>query len=357
MEIKDMNLQEVEARMAEIMEKEGQTTEEETRTLLEEMEALNARKQELADIEERQRLAEELTAGAEADKVDETEERKEERTMFGIETKEYRDAFMANLVGRANEEQRAILADNTNYGDGIALPVALDQAIWDQVNEAHPILADVATLRSGMAIKVTKITPTAITKKMDSAASTEQATTGVDVVLVGADYHTYVTLSYAEAKMSQGAVEAFLVREIADAIGEALAKDVFARILSDAGNGQKVTPASGSTLFENLKAALALATKATRPVVYAPSASYYEIVGAIQQGSPYNMAAALGCDVKLDNAATKVTVVDPGMFVLNVIQDTTIESQRDAKNAAFVIAGYMRAEGCLRKTQAAAYIA
>lgn len=275
--------------------------------------------------------------------------------MFGIETKEYRDAFMANLVGRATPEQRAVLADNSAYGDGLALPVALDEQIWDQVNNDHPILRDVAILRSGIAIKVTQMTPTAVTKKMDSASSSEQTMTGVDVNLVGADYHTYVTLSYAEAKMSQGAMESFLVREVADALGDALAKDVFARILSDATTAQKVT--ATSDLFTDVKAALALATQARRPVVYAPSSSYYEIIGAIQQGSPFNMGAALGIEVRLDNAATKVTVVDPSLFVLNVIQDTMVETQRDAKNACFVIASYLRAEGCLRKVKAAAYIA
>lgn len=351
----EMNLEQLNARAAEIEAELESADEARLAELQAEAEAIAARKAELAEAEERNKEAEALNKGAvQPEKVIETNNM-EEKNMFGIETKEYRDAFIANLVGRATEEQRAILADNTNYGDGLALPVGLDRDIWDQVTEAHPILADVEVLRSGMAIKVTKMTPAAVTKKMDSAISTEQSITGVDVTLVGADYHTYVTLSYAEAKMSQGAMERFLVREIADAIGESLAKDVFARILADAGNAQKVTPASGSTLFENLKAALALATQGNA-VIYAPSASYYEIVGAIQQGSPFNAGAALGVEVKKDNAATKVTVVDPKLFVLNVIQDTLIESERDAKNAQFVIGGYMRAEGCLRKTKAAAYI-
>ena len=355
MNFKDMTVEELEARKAAIPaeldndDADLDALEAEMRSINEELEARKALEAQKAEI--RSQVAE---GAGEVKQTLEEEERKTE--MYGIETPEYRSAFINNLLGKATVEERAILADNTNYGDGISLPVALDQAIWDQVNEAHPILADVVKINSGMPLKVTRITPTAITKKMDSAASSEQTTTGVDVVLVGADYHTYVTLSYAEAKMSQGAVEAFLVREIADAIGEALAKDVFARILSDAGNSQKVTPAQGSTLFDNLKAALALATKAAQPVVYAPSSSYYEILGAVNQGSPFNMGAALGCQVKLDNAATKVTVVDPKLFVLNVIQDTMIESERDAKNACFNIAGYMRAEGTLRKTAAAAYI-
>lgn len=356
-EIMALDIEQIEARSSELAAEIDTAADNAAMDAIqEELTAIEERKaQIMAQIEERKAIVADVIKG-EGEVVEEIKEERNTKEMFGIDSKEYRDAFMANLVGRATVEQRAILADNSAYGDGLALPVGLDKDIWDQVTEAHPILADVDVLRSGMAIKVTKMTPAAITKKMDSANSTEQSITGVDVTLVGADYHTYVTLSYAEAKMSQGAMERFLVREVADAIGEALAKDVFARILADAGNAQKVTPASGSTVFENLKAALALATQGNA-VVYAPSASYYEIVGAIQQGSPFNAGAALGVEVKKDNAATKITVVDPKLFVLNVIQDTMIESERDAKNAQFVIGGYMRAEGCLRKTKAAAYIA
>ena len=351
----EMNLEQLNARAAEIEAELESADEARLAELQAEAEAIAARKAELAEAEERNKEAEALNKGTvQPEKVIETNNM-EEKNMFGIETKEYRDAFIANLVGRATEEQRAILADNTTYGDGISLPVALDTAIWDQVNTAHPILADVATINAGIPIKVSKVTPVAITKKKDSDASAEQTMTTVEVTLVGADYHTYVTLSYAEAKMSQGAVEQFLVKEIADAIGEALAKDVFARIIADATTAQKVT--ATADLFADVKAALALAVQAARPVIYAPAVSYYEILGAVKQGSPFNMGAALGCEVKLDNAATGVTVVDPSMFALNVIQDTMIESERDAKNSCFVIAGYMRAEGCLRKTKAASYIA
>ena len=358
MEINEMTIEQLEERKSAI-NAEAETTED-----IEKLTALKAEKKYIVEEMERRKAVEaekaeirDAVAKGEGETVETFEQKVEEKRMFGIETKEYRDAFMANLVGQATVEQRAILADNSAYGDGLSLPAGIDKAIWDQVSTAHPILADVDILRTGMAIKVTKMTPAAITKKMDSATSTEQTFTSAEVTLVGADYHTYVTLSYAEAKMSQGAMEQFLIREVADAIGEALSKDIFTQILTDCGNAQKVTPASGSTLFENVKLALGLATQAARPVVYAPASIYYDLVGAIQQGSPFNMGHALGVEVKLDNAATKVTVVDPKLFVLNVIQDTMVESERDAKNAAFVIGGYMRAQGCMRKTAAAAYIA
>lgn len=347
----NLTIDQMEERAAALNEKQNEqdadltAIEEELRAIATEIE--NRKAEEAKKVETRDKVA----AGA-GDTIKSFKEERE-NDMFGPETKEYRSAFINNLMGKASEEERAILADNTAYGDGISLPVALDQAIWDQVHTAHPILADVAQINAGIPIKVTKVTPAAITKKKDSDTSAEQTMTTAEVVLVGADYHTYVTLSYAEAKMSQGAVEQFLVREIADAIGEALAKDVFARILADAA-GQSVT--ASDDMYADLKAALAKATQASRFVVYAPATSYFEIVGAIKQGSPFNMGAALGCEVKLDNAATKVTVLDPGAFVLNVIQGVMIESERDAKNACYNIAGYMRAEGCLRKTKAAAFI-
>lgn len=355
MDIKEMTIEELEERKNAIvaeLDNEGADLD----ALEEEMRSIKAEMEERAAAEAKRNEIRAAVANGAGTVVKEIKE--EERSMekkYDASSVEYREAFIANLVGAATVEQRAILADNTTYGDGISLPVALDEAIWDQVHTAHPILADVAEIKAGMPIKVTQATPSAITKKKDSDASAEQTFTNVEITLVGADYHTYVTLSYAEAKMSQGAVEKFLVKEIADAIGEALAKDVFARILSDAGVGQSVT--ATSDLFEDLKAALALATQASRFVVYAPSSAYFEIVGAIRQGSPFNMGGALGCEVKLDNAATKVTVLDPDKFVLNVIQDTMIESERDAKNACFNIAGYCRAEGCLRKVKAASYIA
>ena len=288
------------------------------------------------------------------------EEKKMEERKYTVESPEYRDAFYAVIGDYATPEQRAIVVDSTAPGDGdaIAIPKTLDEKIWDNIHTAHPILADISTVRSGVAMEVTKHTAIAVrtTKKLDSAATpAEEANTFLKVVLYGYDYEKYVTLTYAEAKMSQGALEDYLAEEIAAELGEALAKDVFAQVLADAGNGQKVT--ATSDLFADIKAALALATGAGTPVIYAPSTSYFEIVGAIAQGSPFNIAATLGCTVKLDNAATGVTILDPKKFVLNMVQDVMIESDRDIKAHKVIVSGYLRAQGTLRHNKAAAYIA
>jgi HK97 family phage major capsid protein len=265
------------------------------------------------------------------------------------------------IAGTASEEQRAIIVDNTAPGDGdaIAIPKTLDEKIWDNIHTAHPILNDITTVNSGVAMEVTKHTAIAVrtTKKLDSAATpAEEANTFVKVILYGYDYEKYVQLTYAEAKMSQGALEDYLAEEIGAELGEAMAKDVFTQVMADAGNGQKVTPAAGSVLFENIKAALALATGAATPVIYAPAASYYDIVGAIAQGSPFNIAKTFGCEVKLDTATTKIVILDPKKYVQNIVQAVMIESDRDIKAHKVIVSGYCRAQGTLRHNKAASWI-
>lgn len=290
------------------------------------------------------------------------EEKEMEEKKYTVESPEYRDAFYAWLGGYASEEQRAIVVDSTAPGDGdaVAIPKSLDTKIWDNIHTAHPILADITTVRSGVAMEVTKHTAIAArtTKKLDSAATpAEEENTFVKVVLYGYDYEKYVELTYAEAKMSQGALEDYLAEEISAELGESLAKDVFAQIEADATTAQKVT--ATSDLFADVKGAMALATGAAAPIIYAPASSYYEIVGAINGagGNPFNIATTLGVQAKLDTAATHVTIVDPKKFILNEVQPVMVESDRDIKNHKVIVSGYLRAQGTMRHNKAASYIA
>lgn len=356
------DLEQIATRSAEIHTAVETAEHDELERLSAEMTEMETRRAELLVEKAELEAKEEEARSFDENKATEIElhEIEEERNeMFGPETKEYRDAFYAVLGNYASAEQRAIVVDSTAPGDGdaIAIPKSLDEKIWDNIHTAHPILADVATVRSGMALEVTKHTAIAVrtSKKLDSAATpAEEANTFVKVVLYGYDYEKYVTLTYAEAKMSAGALEDYLADEIAAELGEALAKDVFAQVLTDATTAQKVT--STSDLFADIKSALALAATATRPVIYAPAADYYNIVGAIAQGSPFNIGATLGCEVKLDSAATKVTILDPKDFVLNEVQPIMVESDRDITNHKVVVSGYLRAQGTLRKNKSAAYI-
>lgn len=362
-----MRIDEIESRKAEIREMiNTEGAEYDVTALTEEVRNLNAEAEEIRANAEKENELRNAVAESVKNEIRKESEKMEnmenEVRTYGVDTAEYRDAFYAMLAGTATAEQRTIVVDTTNPGggDAIAIPKTLDDKIWDGIHTAHPILADISTVRSGVAMEVTKHTAiaTRTTKKLDSANTpAEESNTFVKVVLYGYDYEKYVELTYAEAKMSQGALEDYLAEEISAEIGEALAKDVFAQILSDAGTSQKVTPdGTNPDLFADLKSALALANVGGRKVVYAPSSKYFEIVGAIKSGSPFNMATTLGVECKLDDAATKVTVVDPKAFILNVVQDTMIESDRNVKDHKVVVSGYLRAQGTLRKNKAAAYI-
>lgn len=361
-------LKQIEARSAELEAGVETAEQAEIEARTKEAEELQKRqsalKEELQKIEAEKRAAAELNAATATEikpKENETMERK-----ITIESEEYRNAFYAMIAGKETEEQRTVLStpisvdgDSTYDGAAIAIPKSLDTKIWDNIHTAHPILKDINVVKSGVIMEVTRhttITNRTSSKKDGAVNSTgDQENVFTKVQLTGKDYETYVELTYAEAKMSQGALEDYLAQEIADELGEALAKDVFARVLSDATTAQKIT--STNDIFADVKAALAKATLADAPVVYAPASDYYDIVGATNtNGTPVNIKGTFGCEIKRDDAATKVTILDPAKFILNEVQAVMIETDKDIKVHKVIVSGYQRAEGCLRKTTAASYI-
>jgi len=128
MEIKEMNLEEVEARLLECdSKKESCDNAEELRSLIEEMKALEERKVELKNLEERKAHAQELDNNKTDAKVEVKEERKEEREMAKVaeyrNSKEYVNAFAEFVKTGKSEECRALLTTNaTDYSGDVAIP-------------------------------------------------------------------------------------------------------------------------------------------------------------------------------------------------------------------------------------------
>ena len=128
MEIKEMNLEEVEARLLECdSKKESSDNAEELRSLIEEMKALEERKVELKNLEERKAHAQELDNNKTNAKVEIKEERKEEREMAKVaeyrNSKEYVNAFAEFVKTGKAEECRALLTTNaTDYSGDVAIP-------------------------------------------------------------------------------------------------------------------------------------------------------------------------------------------------------------------------------------------
>lgn len=141
MELKDMTLTDVESRLSEI-DNTVQTTEseEEIRSLTEEMKELKVRKEELSALEERQKVAEELNSGKiSASEVVTIEERKGETNMKDVKefrnSEEYINAFAEYVKTGKDEECRALLTTNVGEAGTIAVPdFVLDEikTAWDR---------------------------------------------------------------------------------------------------------------------------------------------------------------------------------------------------------------------------------
>lgn len=278
-----------------------------------------------------------------------------------IASEEYRSAFYANLRGEATEEQRSTLL--TAGTDAIAIPKALDDKIWDNIYTDHPILGDIDIKRTGVILEVTKHTKVKAGKAgkvEEGAAATLEDNEFVKVTLVGQDYAKTVELSYAAAKMSQGALEDYLATEVANSMGEALATEIFAKMKTDLG-AAAVTVAKGKSLtFADFCKAVGSVQRGTNLKVYASRAKKFEqIVGMVDTaGQPvFRDGCTLGYDVKEDAAAgDDIFILDTSKFVLNMVQDIMIENDRDIKNHKIIISGYARAEGCMRDAGAGAYV-
>ena len=278
-----------------------------------------------------------------------------------IASEEYRSAFYANLRGEATEEQRSTLL--TAGTDAIAIPKALDDKIWDNIYTDHPILGDIDIKRTGVILEVTKHTKVKAGKAGkvgEGTAATLEDNEFVKVTLVGQDYAKTVELSYAAAKMSQGALEDYLATEVANSMGEALATEIFAKMKTDLG-AAAVTVAKGKNLtFADFCKAVGSVQRGTNLKVYASRAKKFEqIVGMVDTaGQPvFRDGCTLGYDVKEDAAAgDDIFIVDTSKFVLNMVQDIMIENDRDIKNHKIIISGYARAEGCMRDAGAGAYV-
>ena len=152
-EVKDMTLEEVEARLAELdglmsPESEAEVTDEMT----EEMRSLQEHKAELVALETRKAQAEEIRTGKTDETVEVIEERTEVNTMKKIEeyrnSKEYINAFAEYVKTGKDEEVRALLTTNVGDAGEVAIPDFVSDIIKTDWLESG-ILSRVAKISVG----------------------------------------------------------------------------------------------------------------------------------------------------------------------------------------------------------------
>ena len=357
-----MTLEEIKARLEEIrgLVDSSENPEEFTAEIAE----LEARKVELEEIETRKAAAAALEAGtAKPEKTITPEERSKD--MFELDSKEYRTAWCKEMLGLPmTEEERTAFVHTTGTTSGqtagYTVPTTLLNKIWDLVEEKHAILGDITIYRTGTILEVAKRTAIAAgdaaTVSEGAAPSDDENNTFAKVTLSGKDFAKAVEISYALGIMSIDGFEQFIVNEIAERLGAALATDVVTQILTDyysTGNAVDVDT-SGEIAWTDITNAFSVLQNVSNVTIYASQATIYKyIVGMVDtSGRPIFQQTAnegvrgylLGAPVKAEDAVTADTILigDPKQVVGNMVQDIMVESDKDIKKHVNIFSGYAR---------------
>lgn len=351
-------LEEIEVRLSAIktdLEAEGADIEAltaETDKLLEERTAIKA------EMEART-----ATLAKIAELPIEKENTKMEERKFDASSAEYRSAFLKNLMGESltEVEERAYL--HTTQNTSAVLPTTMLDKIWDLVSTEHVIMGDITIYKTGTVIEVVKHTAIVngkAKKVAQGVANDDEENTFVKITLAGNDFSKTVRLSYALAKMSLDAFEAYIINEIAASLGEELANDVVASIGTGMNSANKLTNATpGTATYEDFAGALGALKRVQNATIYANRSSIYKwLVGMVDTtGRPIFQPSAqagvqgtfIGATIKVEDsiAADTFLIGDPKKVVYNMVQDIMVESAKDIDTHKIIYSGYARGEGAL----------
>lgn len=281
---------------------------------------------------------------------------------FNAASVEYKNAYLKHLVGRDDEmtelENAAFVQTTANTPN--VIPTEMLNEIWDLVSGQHPIVGDVNKIVSGTTIEIPVHTAIAAGKGKivaEGAANDDIQNTSSKLTLSGKDFVADIDLSYATAQMSIDALQSYLVTEIANTIGEAMADHIVSVITSGINTNNKKTSAATTKFtyaeiagaFAELKRTTSLAAYMTRKTLYTYVATLEDSAGHLIYVPNANSDASgllLGANVKIEDSVADGTIIvgDPKRVPMNVIQDIMIESDRDIKKHVVTYAGYARAE-------------
>ena len=360
-----MNLEQILARLEEIrgLNLENETTEN-IEKLNAEVTELEARKKELEDMEARKIAAEKLQSHeAEPQNTIKPEERRKD--MFELDSKEYRTAWCKEMLGLPmTEEERTAFVHTTGTTSGqtagYTVPTTLLNKIWDLIEGKHAILGDITIYRTGTILEVAKRTAIAAgdagTVSEATAPSDDENNTFAKVTLSGKDFAKCVEISYALGIMSIDGFEQFIVNEIADRLGAALAADIITQIGTDydSTHNDLDVATSGKVAWTDVAGALSVLKNVNGITVYASQATIYKyIVGMVDTtGRPLFQHDAneairgylAGFPVKVEDAiaADLIWIGDPNQVVGNMVQDIMVESDKDIKKHVNIFSGYAR---------------
>ena len=296
-----------------------------------------------------------------------TAEVREEKKMFGIETREYRDAWVKNLIHREmNEEERAALT-----AAGAVIPTMTVNEVWDRLVKDAELLGKVDVTQFPTYVRFPKATTVGAAA---SAAVGGPITESSDVVgyvdLVPNEYTKLLTVGADIDHMAIPAVHDWIVRNLTDSIRYAINKDVLVGTGTNALKGITVSVSANSTALPasvtkasilKIMATLGAKYQAGAIWIMTPKMFYEDIMSltsledyVINDGFQYRL---FGHDVVLMNEAlvsSKETIFygDPKAYKVNIFKPLEVKAFETATTTNLQFRGACLADGELLDTSA-----
>ena len=235
-EIKSMNLDEVEARKAELGEELAEASNERLAEISAELDELEARKAELADMAEKRAALEArvMTEGTKVETFEELEtieERKEDKPMIEVRnTPEYIEAFARYIKNEDPTECRALLSDNASGG-----VVPVPSVVEDRVRtawEKDGIMSRVRKtyIRGNLKVGFELSATGAVVHTEGAAAPTEETLVIGVVSLVPASIKKWITISDEVMDLTGEAFLDYIYDEVTYQIAHKAAADLVTAI-------------------------------------------------------------------------------------------------------------------------------
>lgn len=307
MEIKEMTLNDVEARLSECDSiRETSENAEEIEALAKEVEELEARKVELADLEQRKADAKALEENRAEGTVEVIEERREVAEMKKIEeyrnSTEYVNAYAEYLKSGKDEEVRALLTINVGEAGSIAVPDLVMEEIktaW----ESNAILDRIS--RKFEAAYITQqfeiSGSDAVKHDEGSGAVAEETLTLGIATLKPAEIIKWISFSKTVLAMRGDAFLRYVYRELSHKIMRALLKDLIQQIVALPAVATSTTPNAvklkeGATVNTVTDAFANLCDEAENPIIVINKLTYATLKAEAKKNN-YGVDPFEGLDV------------------------------------------------------------
>ncbi len=282
MNIDQMNLEQITARLAELDEEVRAATEAEAVTkATEEKKELLARKAELKELEQRKQTALDIQSGIIVPKI--IEVRKDERRMDFDNmrpeeiraTEEYRSAFLKSLQGKQLNEMEKRANEMASTDVAGVIPTMTQERIFNKLKQYAPLMAEITLLQvPGNVTFAVESTNNAAAKHGENALISPAADTMASVTLAGYEIVKVLRISKTVQAMAINAFEGWLV----DILGENIAAKIGEYIIYGDGDGDPKGIDYAATWTDNTNAVIPAGAK------YPTYAELVELVSYLKGG-------------------------------------------------------------------------